>query len=268
MSDTLYARNQFTFYRSFLEAACQLPKSHRGDFLFSLLCYGIYGAEPEGLHGAGAAVFTSIRPILDAGRAKSEARARTDCTDPGDWSGAAEDGCPVLPAVRDKNKTKTKNKTENQSEKKENMNLNFQGKKKGGAADAGRAELSLPEEDGIDRSEDAEIAATEADAEIAATEADAEADLDAAEAGSTTQISPRLEQLIRGDYGLSAAVRAYLEFWRAEGRPIGLREQEILSDQLRLTPPWDRIAAVEQAITAQSRSFRSFVPQSPPGTLR
>ena len=124
MSDTLYARNQFTFYRSFLEAACQLPKSHRGDFLFSLLCYGIYGAEPEGLHGAGAAVFTSIRPILDAGRAKSEARARTDCTDPGDWSGAAEDGCPVLPAVRDKNKTKTKNKTENKSEKKENMNLN------------------------------------------------------------------------------------------------------------------------------------------------
>lgn len=139
------------------------------------------------------------------------------------------------------------------------MNLNFEGKKKGGAADAGRAELSLPEEDGIDRSEDAEIAATEADAE---------ADLDAAEAGSTTQISPRLEQLIRGDYGLSAAVRAYLEFWRAEGKPIGLREQEILSDQLRLTPPWDRIAAVEQAITAQSRSFRSFVPQSPPGTLR
>ena len=116
MSDTLYARNQFTFYRSFLEAACQLPKSHRGDFLFSLLCYGIYGAEPEGLHGAGAAVFTSIRPILDAGRAKSEARARTDSTDPGDWSGAAEDGCPVLPAVRDKNKTKTKNKTENKSE--------------------------------------------------------------------------------------------------------------------------------------------------------
>ena len=254
MYDTLYARNQFTFYRSFLEAACQLPKSHRGDFLFSLLCYGIYGAEPEGLHGAGAAVFTSIRPILDAGRAKSEARARTDCTDPGDWSGAAEDGCPVLPAVRDKNKTKTKNKTENKSEKKENMNLNFQGKKKGGAADAGRAELSLPEEDGIDRSEDAEIAATEADAE---------ADLDAAEAGSTTQISPRLEQLIRGDYGLSAAVRAYLEFWRAEGRPIGLREQEILSDQLRLTPPWDRIAAVEQAITARRTQKRNEFHPSP-----
>lgn len=259
MSDTLYARNQFTFYRSFLEAACQLPKSHRGDFLFSLLCYGIYGAEPEGLHGAGAAVFTSIRPILDAGRAKSEARARTDCTDPGDWSGAAEDGGPVLPAVRDKNKTK--NKTEKKSQKKDNMNLKE--KKKGGAADAGRAELSLPEEDGIGRSEDAEAAGTEADGPDRT-----EADLDAAEAGSTTQISPRLEQLIRGDYGLSAAVRAYLEFWRAEGRPIGLREQEILSDQLRLTPPWDRIAAVEQAITAQSRSFRSFVPQSPPGTLR
>lgn len=138
------------------------------------------------------------------------------------------------------------------------MNLNFKGKKKGGAADAGRAELSLPEEDGIDRSEDAETDGPDR----------TEADLNAAEAGSTTQISPRLEQLIRGDYGLSAAVRAYLEFWRAEGRPIGLREQEILSDQLRLTPPWDRIAAVEQAITAQSRSFRSFVPQSPPGTLR
>lgn len=141
--------------------------------------------------------------------------------------------------------------------------MNLKEKKKGGAADAGRAELSLPEEDGIDRSEDAEAAATEADGPDRT-----EADLDAAEAGSTTQISPRLEQLIRGDYGLSAAVRAYLEFWRAEGRPIGLREQEILSDQLRLTPPWDRIAAVEQAITAQSRSFRSFVPQSPPGTLR
>ncbi len=223
MSDTLYARNQFTFYRSFLEAACQLPKSHRGDFLFSLLCYGIYGAEPEGLHGAGAAVFTSIRPILDAGRAKSEARARTDCTDPGDWSGAAEDGCPVLPAVRDKNKTKTKNKTENKSEKKENMNLNFQGKKKGGAADAGRAELSLPEEDGIDRSEDAEIAATEADAEIAATEADAEADAEADGGAGDHRPKPELPQLRASEPARYPALAPAVQVQRSTPKSFPLR---------------------------------------------
>ena len=61
---------------------------------------------------------------------------------------------------------------------------------------------------------------------------------------------------------------AFLYMEELAQRRTRLREQEILSDQLRLTPPWDRIAAVEQAITAQSRSFRSFVPQSPPGTLR
>lgn len=255
MSDMQFTRNQFTFYRSFLEAACQLPKSHRGDFLFSLICYGIYGVEPEGLRGAGAAVFTSIRPILDAGRSKSVARFRTDSGDLADWGGAAEDDPLVLPTVRDKDKSKTKNKNKNETQNKNNMNLKKEEKKKGGAADAGRADLSLPEEDGFDASAEPEDDGPER----------AETGSDGAEAAPETAISPLLEQVIRGDYGLSAAVRAFLEIWRGAGRPVGLREQEILSDQLRLTSPCDRVAAVEAAISDGSRSFRSFLPKTPPG---
>ena len=248
MSETPFIRNQFTFYRSFLEAANQLPKSHRGEFLYQLLCYGIYGVAPETLRGASAAVFTSIRPILDAGRTKAMARIQTDTGEVLSWP---EDGNDVffdLPTGSDKNKkenknkSKSKNKKETQTEcKTENEDTNF-------FAEANRTDPSPSEE-----AHSKWFPASEASAEVPGEEADEE-DL------PSLALRPRMVHMTESDFSLSTAVRAFLELWQRLGKPITDREQDVLADQLDLTQPWDRTAVVNNAISAQSRVFRTFAP--------
>ena len=65
------AREQFTFYRSFWEAAKGLKKADRLAVLEAIISYAL-DEETVDLQGAPAGMFTLARPILDAGRKKAE----------------------------------------------------------------------------------------------------------------------------------------------------------------------------------------------------
>lgn len=64
-------RKQFTFYRSFWEAALALPKKDRLSFLSALIVYALDGEELP-LSGSAASAFCIVKPILDNARRKAE----------------------------------------------------------------------------------------------------------------------------------------------------------------------------------------------------
>lgn len=68
-------REQFTFYRSFWEAAKALPVKERGLLLGAVCDYALNETEPgHELKGPALAIYTIIKPILDSGRAKATNR--------------------------------------------------------------------------------------------------------------------------------------------------------------------------------------------------
>lgn len=64
-------RKQFTFYRSYYDAIKTLPKREQTDLLLALCSYGL-DKEERKLSGTAAAIFTLIKPTLDAGWRKAE----------------------------------------------------------------------------------------------------------------------------------------------------------------------------------------------------
>lgn len=64
-------RKSFTFYRSFYEALCYLPEEHRLPAFMAICAYALDGEEPR-LEGVPGAIFTLIRPNLDASIKKAE----------------------------------------------------------------------------------------------------------------------------------------------------------------------------------------------------
>ena len=74
-TDGSLRRVQFTFYDSFFKAVNSLPKSRQLEAYQAIVSYALYGTEPA-VTGAAGGVFDAIRPILDAGRSKAEARLR------------------------------------------------------------------------------------------------------------------------------------------------------------------------------------------------
>lgn len=64
-------RTQFTFYRSFWTAMQSLPKKDRLPFIEAVLTYIFDGTLPE-LSGGAAAVFSVVRPVLEASNRKAE----------------------------------------------------------------------------------------------------------------------------------------------------------------------------------------------------
>lgn len=64
-------RKSFTFYRSFYEALCYLPEEHRLPAFMAICAYALDGEEPQ-IEGVPGAVFTLIRPNLDASMKKAE----------------------------------------------------------------------------------------------------------------------------------------------------------------------------------------------------
>jgi hypothetical protein len=63
-------KRAFTFFRSYYEAAKELPDKHRRAFYDAVIQYGIESEETE-LTGVAKAMFTLVKPTLD----KSQARA-------------------------------------------------------------------------------------------------------------------------------------------------------------------------------------------------
>lgn len=65
------ARNQFTFYRSYLDVVENLPAEEKLDMLLAVIRFGLFGEEPEALSTASVPVFIALRPNLLAGRKKA-----------------------------------------------------------------------------------------------------------------------------------------------------------------------------------------------------
>lgn len=64
-------RKQFTFYRSYYEAICSLPKREQTAVVQAICGFALNGTEPE-LTGVSAAIFSLIRPTLEASAKKAE----------------------------------------------------------------------------------------------------------------------------------------------------------------------------------------------------
>lgn len=63
-------RTQFTFYRSYYDALKNLPKKEQTAVILAICAYALDNEEPN-LQGTASAIFTLIRPTLDAGRRKA-----------------------------------------------------------------------------------------------------------------------------------------------------------------------------------------------------
>lgn len=68
-------RAQFTFYRSYYDAIKVLPKKEQTAVLLAICAYALDGEEPK-LAGTASAIFTLVRPTLDASRKKAESGKR------------------------------------------------------------------------------------------------------------------------------------------------------------------------------------------------
>ena len=106
-------REQFTFYRSYYDAAVILPEEERAALIMAISGYALYEIEPE-LDGAPASIFRVIRPVLDSSRRKSEAnkayakRVREESSSIP--QGNIEDSLEIPQGNPDKDKNKDKNK--------------------------------------------------------------------------------------------------------------------------------------------------------------
>ena len=74
MKITDVSRGQFTFYRSYYEAALKLPKSRQLEALQAIIEYALDGVMPESMSSKSEALLTAIRPNLDVARAKASRR--------------------------------------------------------------------------------------------------------------------------------------------------------------------------------------------------
>lgn len=63
-------RNQFTFYRSYYEAVKELPKKEQSAVMLAICAYALDEKEPA-LTGTAKAIFSLVRPTLDASRRKA-----------------------------------------------------------------------------------------------------------------------------------------------------------------------------------------------------
>ena len=64
-------RMQFTFYRSYYEAVTSLPKKDQSALFLAICAYALDEKEPT-LTGTSKAIFSLVRPTLDASRRKAE----------------------------------------------------------------------------------------------------------------------------------------------------------------------------------------------------
>ena len=66
-------RKQFTFYRSFYDAVCDLPKKDRLGVYEAIITYALDNKDPGLLSGVQKTAFTLVKPVLDASWKKAAA---------------------------------------------------------------------------------------------------------------------------------------------------------------------------------------------------
>ena len=64
-------RNQFTFYKSYLDAIEELPAKQQLPILKAIIRYALFGEDPDNLPSVCRAVFLLVKPTLDASRKKA-----------------------------------------------------------------------------------------------------------------------------------------------------------------------------------------------------
>ena len=69
------SRECFTFYRSFLTVAEEMPEEEQLPVFKAIARFALDGVEPESLGPFGRVAWTAIRPVVAAGRAKALAGA-------------------------------------------------------------------------------------------------------------------------------------------------------------------------------------------------
>ena len=72
-------RKQFTWYRSYYDALKEIPAEEFRAIVLAVCAYALDGEKAE-LSGVARAIFTLIRPTLEAGRSKAENRSRAEQT--------------------------------------------------------------------------------------------------------------------------------------------------------------------------------------------
>ena len=110
-------RSQFTFYRSFWEAIQELPSKSRAEVVCAICSYALDGEAPN-LSGTSKAIFSLIKPTLDAsarkaeigklGGSKTQAKAKQDAS--------KEEAEPKQIARENKKENKKENEVENEKE--------------------------------------------------------------------------------------------------------------------------------------------------------
>lgn len=115
-------REQFTFYRSYYDAAVGLPEEEQAALIMAIAGYALYEVEPE-LEGAPAAIFRVIRPILDSSRRKSEAKKASVKRISEESSNVVrtniEESSNIVREISDKGKNKDKDKDKDKSKVKD-----------------------------------------------------------------------------------------------------------------------------------------------------
>lgn len=102
-------RNSFVFYASFYEAIKEMPREIQGEIYTAIIEYGLYGKETENLKQIAKAMFTLIKPQLDANTRRYENGCK------GAEHGKKGGRPPKEKTV--KNPTKTPNDNDNEKEK-------------------------------------------------------------------------------------------------------------------------------------------------------
>ncbi len=122
-------RGQFTFYRSYYEAVKELPKRDQTTVLLAVCAYALDGEVPK-LSGTSSAIFTLIRPTLDAARRKAEGAKNGRA---GKDSDKIAEGCAGDSAKEKEGEKEDKKEIENKTEieiEKENKNKTERKKEK------------------------------------------------------------------------------------------------------------------------------------------
>lgn len=77
-----FERKQFTFYRSFYDAAVKLPVKKQKDYIWEVVRLALFGTEPETKDQTILAMLEIVKPLLEKARSRAMARLSTDSEDP------------------------------------------------------------------------------------------------------------------------------------------------------------------------------------------
>lgn len=70
-AEAVEARDRFTFFRSFFEAAEYVPREARLEYYETLIRFGLFGEEPERVNPAYGQAWLNARPVLSKGRVRA-----------------------------------------------------------------------------------------------------------------------------------------------------------------------------------------------------